>query len=81
MNTQVHDPLAVIDAVAAHTFSRPRCPPRTRTASTASPWTSSNSGVKPAAAPEPLLRLRPEARTHDECDHTPSELLHLITKG
>lgn len=80
INTQVHDPLAVIDAVAAHFASEVPAASQDRldglTVDLGDWWFN----LRPSNT-EPLLRLNLEARTRDECDQHTSELLHLITKG
>jgi phosphomannomutase len=80
INTQVHDPAAVIDAVAAHYAEHEPSAEQDRldglTVDLGDWWFN----LRPSNT-EPLLRLNLEARTRDECDHHTSELLHLITKG
>jgi phosphomannomutase len=80
INTQVHDPAAVIDAVAAHFAEAEPTAAQDRldglTVDLGDWWFN----LRPSNT-EPLLRLNLEARTRDECDHHTSELLHLITKG
>ena len=79
INTQVHSPTAVIDAVAA-SFAQER-PDAAQdrldglTVDLGDWWFN----LRPSNT-EPLLRLNLEARTRDECDDHTSELLHLITK-
>jgi phosphomannomutase len=80
INTQVSDPVAVIDAVAA-TYAEAH-PDATQdrldglTVDLGDWWFN----LRPSNT-EPLLRLNLEARTRDECDTHTSELLHHITKG
>jgi phosphomannomutase len=80
INTQVHDPAAVIDAVAAHFAAAVPDAAQDRldglTVDLGDWWFN----LRPSNT-EPLLRLNLEARTRDECDDHTSELLHLITKG
>jgi phosphomannomutase len=80
INTQVHDPAAVIDAVAAHYRAEVPSAAQDRldglTVDLGDWWFN----LRPSNT-EPLLRLNLEARTRDECDDHTSELLHLITKG
>ena len=80
INTQVHDPEAVIAAVAAEYASRAPDADQDRldglTVDLGGWWFN----LRPSNT-EPLLRLNLEARTRDECDDHTSELLHLITKG
>ncbi len=80
INTQVHDPHAVIDAVAeAFAASHPEAAQDRLDGLTVDlgDWWFN---LRPSNT-EPLLRLNLEARTRDECDAHTSELLHLITKG
>ena len=80
INTQVTDPLAVIDAVAdAFAASNPEAVQDRLDGLTVDlgDWWFN---LRPSNT-EPLLRLNLEARTRDECDAHTSELLHLITKG
>ncbi len=80
INTQVDDPAAVIDAVAAHFADAEPQASQDRldglTVDLGDWWFN----LRPSNT-EPLLRLNLEARTRDECDAHTSELLHLITKG
>ena len=80
INTQVDDPQAVIDAVAAeYAGSHPNAVQDRLdglTVDVGDWWFN----LRPSNT-EPLLRLNLEARTRDECDAHTSELLHLITKG
>ena len=80
INTQVADPAAVIDAVAAHYAQAAPGASQDRldglTVDLGDWWFN----LRPSNT-EPLLRLNLEARTRDECDDHTSELLHLITKG
>ena len=80
INTQVADPAAVIDAVAAEYAARRPDATQDRldglTVDLGDWWFN----LRPSNT-EPLLRLNLEARTRDECDTHTSELLHLITKG
>jgi phosphomannomutase len=80
INTQVHDPAAVIDAVAEHFRTAVPSAAQDRldglTVDLGDWWFN----LRPSNT-EPLLRLNLEARTRDECDDHTSELLHLITKG
>ncbi len=80
INTQVHDPAAVIDAVAEHFRAAVPTAGQDRldglTVDLGDWWFN----LRPSNT-EPLLRLNLEARTRDECDDHTSELLHLITKG
>lgn len=80
INTQVSDPAAVIDAVAAAFASSHPDAHQDRldglTVDLGNWWFN----LRPSNT-EPLLRLNLEARTRDECDAHTSELLHLITKG
>jgi phosphomannomutase len=80
INTQVADPHAVIDAVAAHFADAEPGASQDRldglTVDLGGWWFN----LRPSNT-EPLLRLNLEARTRDECDDHTSELLHLITKG
>ena len=80
INTQVHDPAAVIDAVADHFRAEAPSAAQDRldglTVDLGDWWFN----LRPSNT-EPLLRLNLEARTRDECDDHTSELLHLITKG
>lgn len=80
INTQVHDPAAVIDAVADHFRAEEPSAAQDRldglTVDLGDWWFN----LRPSNT-EPLLRLNLEARTRDECDDHTSELLHLITKG
>ncbi|MGN6696285.1 MAG: phosphomannomutase/phosphoglucomutase, partial [Aquihabitans sp.] len=80
INTQVHDPAAVIDAVAEHFRTEVPSAAQDRldglTVDLGDWWFN----LRPSNT-EPLLRLNLEARTRDECDDHTSELLHLITKG
>ena len=80
INTQVHDPAAVIDVVAAHFRSHSPGAAQDRldglTVDLGDWWFN----LRPSNT-EPLLRLNLEARTRDECDDHTSDLLHLITKG
>jgi len=80
INTQVHDPAAVIDAVADHFAQAEPSAVQDRldglTVDVGNWWFN----LRPSNT-EPLLRLNLEARTRDECDDHTSELLHLITKG
>ena len=80
INTQVHDPAAVIDAVAAHFRANEPAALQDRldglTVDLGDWWFN----LRPSNT-EPLLRLNLEARTRDECDDHTSELLHLITTG
>lgn len=79
INTQVGDPAAVIDAVAAHFAHAEPGAAQDRldglTVDLGDWWFN----LRPSNT-EPLLRLNLEARTRDECDARTSELLHLITK-
>lgn len=79
INTQVGDPAAVIDAVAAHFADAEPGAAQDRldglTVDLGDWWFN----LRPSNT-EPLLRLNLEARTRDECDARTSELLHLITK-
>ncbi|MCB0971174.1 MAG: phosphomannomutase/phosphoglucomutase, partial [Acidimicrobiales bacterium] len=79
INTQVGDPAAVIDAVAAHFTDAEPGAAQDRldglTVDLGDWWFN----LRPSNT-EPLLRLNLEARTRDECDARTSELLHLITK-
>ena len=79
INTQVGDPAAVIDAVAAHFADAEPDAAQDRldglTVDLGEWWFN----LRPSNT-EPLLRLNLEARTRDECDARTSELLHLITK-
>ncbi|MCB0986292.1 MAG: phosphomannomutase/phosphoglucomutase [Microthrixaceae bacterium] len=80
INTQVADPAAVIDSVAAAFASSHPEAAQDRldglTVDMGDWWFN----LRPSNT-EPLLRLNLEARTRDECDARTSELLHLITKG
>lgn len=80
INTQVADPAAVIDAVAAHYAATQPSAVQDRldglTVDVGDWWFN----LRPSNT-EPLLRLNLEARTRPECDDHTSELLHLITKG
>jgi len=80
INTQVADPAAVIDAVAAeYARSHPEAVQDRLdglTVDLGTWWFN----LRPSNT-EPLLRLNLEARTRDECDTHTSELLHQITKG
>ena len=80
INTQVDDPAAVIDAVAASFLESHPDAAQDRldglTVDLGSWWFN----LRPSNT-EPLLRLNLEAHTRDECDAHTSELLHLITKG
>ena len=80
INTQVADPAAVIDAVAAEYAATHPDAVQDRldglTVDLGDWWFN----LRPSNT-EPLLRLNLEARTRDECDTHTSELLHLITKG
>jgi phosphomannomutase len=80
INTQVSDPAAVIDAVAAaYAASHPDAHQDRLDGLTVDlgDWWFN---LRPSNT-EPLLRLNLEARTRDECDAHTSEILHLITKG
>jgi phosphomannomutase len=80
INTQVPDPIAVIEGVAAElTASRPEATQDRLDGLTVDlgDWWFN---LRPSNT-EPLLRLNLEARTRDECDEHTSEILHLITKG
>ncbi|MCU1354590.1 MAG: phosphomannomutase [Acidimicrobiales bacterium] len=80
INTQVPDPIAVIEGVAAElTASRPEAAQDRLDGLTVDlgDWWFN---LRPSNT-EPLLRLNLEARTRDECDEHTSEILHLITKG
>ena len=76
INTEVPDPLAVIERVAA---AFPDGDPDRLDGLTVDlgRWWFN---LRPSNT-EPLLRLNLEARTRDECDDHTSALLHLITKG
>jgi phosphomannomutase len=80
INTQVHDPAAVIDSIAEHFRTAVPTAGQDRldglTVDLGDWWFN----LRPSNT-EPLLRLNLEARTRDECDDHTSELLHLITKG
>jgi phosphomannomutase len=80
INTQVSDPAAVIDAVAAHYADVAPDAVQDRldglTVDVGDWWFN----LRPSNT-EPLLRLNLEARTRAECDEHTSEILHLITKG
>ncbi|CAN5911852.1 phosphomannomutase/phosphoglucomutase [soil metagenome] len=80
INTQVSDPAAVIDAVAALYAEAHPDAGQDRldglTVDLGDWWFN----LRPSNT-EPLLRLNLEARTRDECDTHTSELLHHITKG
>ena len=80
INTQVHDPAAVIDSVAAHFAAEVPGAAQDRldglTVDLGDWWFN----LRPSNT-EPLLRLNLEAATRDACDDHTSELLHLITKG
>jgi phosphomannomutase len=80
INTQVADPAAVIDAVAAEYAASHPDAVQDRldglTVDLGDWWFN----LRPSNT-EPLLRLNLEARTRDECETHTSELLHLITKG
>ena len=80
INTQVDDPAAVIDAVAASFLASHPDAAQDRldglTVDLGSWWFN----LRPSNT-EPLLRLNLEAHTRDECDAHTSELLYLITKG
>jgi phosphomannomutase len=80
INTQVSDPAAVIDSVAAaFAESHPEAEQDRLDGLTVDlgDWWFN---LRPSNT-EPLLRLNLEARTRDECDAHTSEILHLITKG
>lgn len=80
INTQVNDPLAVIDSVAAaFAVTHPEAPQDRLDGLTVDlgDWWFN---LRPSNT-EPLLRLNLEARTRDECDAHTSELLYLITNG
>jgi len=78
INTQVDDPNAVIDAIAAEFAASHPTAAQDRldglTVDLGSWWFN----LRPSNT-EPLLRLNLEARDRDECDTHTSELLHLIT--
>jgi phosphomannomutase len=80
INTQVPDPNAVIDAVAAEYLRTDPGAGQDRldglTVDLGDWWFN----LRPSNT-EPLLRLNLEARTRNECDDHTSEVLHLITKG
>jgi phosphomannomutase len=80
INTQVTDPAAVIDAIAAHYAAEAPHAAQDRldglTVDVGDWWFN----LRPSNT-EPLLRLNLEARTRAECDEHTSEILHLITKG
>ncbi|MCU1497350.1 MAG: Phosphomannomutase [Acidimicrobiales bacterium] len=76
INTQVADPHAVIDHVAAEFADIPQDRLDGLTVDAGDWWFN----LRPSNT-EPLLRLNLEARTRDECDEHTSEILHLITKG
>lgn len=80
INTQVADPAAVIDAVAAaYAASNPEASQDRLDGLTVDlgDWWFN---LRPSNT-EPLLRLNLEARTRDECDTHTSEVLHQITQG
>ena len=80
INTQVPDPVAVIDWVAGElAATAPEAGQDRLDGLTVDfgPWWFN---LRPSNT-EPLLRLNLEARTRDECDDHTSEILHLITKG
>jgi phosphomannomutase len=80
INTQVGDPAAVIDAVAAsYAESHPEAT-QDRLDGLTVDFGDWWFNLRPSNT-EPLLRLNLEARTRDECDTHTSELLHHITKG
>ena len=80
INTQVPDPHAVIEAVAAEFVRTDPGAGQDRldglTVDLGDWWFN----LRPSNT-EPLLRLNLEARTRNECDDHTSEVLHLITKG
>jgi phosphomannomutase len=80
INTQVSDPAAVIDAVAAHFTAEAPDAHQDRLDGLTVDFGEWWFNLRPSNT-EPLLRLNLEARTRDECDERTSELLHLITKG
>ncbi|MCB0976658.1 MAG: phosphomannomutase/phosphoglucomutase [Acidimicrobiales bacterium] len=80
INTQVNDPAAVIDAVAAEFARRTPSAAQDRLDGLTVDFGDWWFNLRPSNT-EPLLRLNLEARTRDECDEHTSELLHLITKG
>jgi phosphomannomutase len=80
INTEVPDPQAVIERVAAEMAATRPDATQDRldglTVDLGDWWFN----LRPSNT-EPLLRLNLEARTRDECDEHTSEVLHLITKG
>jgi phosphomannomutase len=80
INTQVHDPAQVIDAIAGHFAEVEPSAIQDRLDGLTVDFGDWWFNLRPSNT-EPLLRLNLEARTRDACDHHTSELLHLITKG
>ena len=80
INTQVNDPIEVIEAVAAAYASLHPDANQDRLDGLTVDFGHWWFNLRPSNT-EPLLRLNLEARTRDECDTHTSELLHHITKG
>jgi phosphomannomutase len=76
INTEVADPLAVIEAVAAHFAGADQDRLDGLTVDLGDWWFN----LRPSNT-EPLLRLNLEAPTRAECDQHTAEVLSLITKG
>jgi len=75
INTQVDDPKAVIERVAAEFTDAEQDRLDGLTVDFGDWWFN----LRPSNT-EPLLRLNLEARTRDDCDKYTSQVLHLITK-
>ena len=75
INTQVDDPKAVIERVAAEFTDAEQDRLDGLTVDFGDWWFN----LRPSNT-EPLLRLNLEARTRDDCDKHTSQVLHLITK-
>ena len=75
INTQVADPLAVIESVAAAYADRPQDRLDGLTVNGGAWWFN----LRPSNT-EPLLRLNLEAPTRDECDEHVEQVLALVTR-